>query len=71
MQGIQERPTSGKSARAPAVQDDFANLVRTLAEGPCLCSEIDPSDRPCLTCDAQHILTKPVHRARRRPAGRP
>ena len=23
-----------------------------MAEGECLCDEVEPSDRPCLTCEA-------------------
>lgn len=28
-------------------------MTGLLAGGECCCSEIDPSDRPCLTCEAK------------------
>lgn len=27
-------------------------------ESQCLCAEIDPSDRPCLVCEAEDMLHK-------------
>ena len=27
-----------------------------MAKGPCLCADIDPSDRPCLTCEGHAAL---------------
>jgi len=32
---------------------DFAKLM---AQGECYCAEIDPEDRPCLTCDGKEHL---------------
>jgi hypothetical protein len=32
---------------------EFATLM---AQGECLCDEIDESDRPCLTCSGQEHL---------------
>lgn len=31
-------------------------LYVEMAKGSCLCMEIDPSDRPCVTCEAQKAL---------------
>jgi hypothetical protein len=31
-------------------------FVEAMAQGPCLCAEIDPKDRPCLTCEAQTAI---------------
>ena len=33
-----------------------AEFGEAMAVGPCLCAEIDASDRPCLTCEAQARL---------------
>jgi hypothetical protein len=39
-------------------EEEMLTFVAQFAEGECLCSEIDPSDRPCLTCDGQAAVRK-------------
>jgi hypothetical protein len=35
---------------------ELLTFTAQFADGECLCGEIDPSDRPCLTCDGQAAL---------------
>lgn len=39
-------------------EEELLTFTAQFAEGECLCAEIDPSDRPCLTCDGQAALRK-------------
>jgi hypothetical protein len=45
------------SAAAEVTEEEaYVSFAQNLAEGECVCAEIHPSDRPCLTCDAKRFL---------------
>ncbi len=37
---------------------ELLTFTAQFADGECLCAEIDPSDRPCLTCEGLLALCK-------------
>ena len=41
------------------VDPGFAMFALLMSRGPCLCEDIDPSDRPCLTCEAVEASPPP------------
>jgi len=45
--------------RATRVRASEKESMGTKAPG-CLCDEIDPSDRPCLVCEAEQWMTAPL-----------
>ena len=42
----------------PVNLDRWFGLDESREWRDCLCDEIDPSDRPCITCEAKHVLGK-------------
>ena len=53
-------PVAMATGRERAKADSgFAMFALLMSRGPCLCEDIDPSDRPCLTCEAVEASPPP------------
>jgi hypothetical protein len=39
-------------------EEELLTFTAQFGDGECLCAEIDPDDRPCLTCDGQEARRK-------------